>query len=219
MNLKLDLKKVDEDFIKKAPQDIIELLKRQAKKVAEKEIEKTALKVGDQMPHFILKNAVGEEIDSYELLEKGPLVISFYRGGWCPYCNLELQSYQELLPEIKGLGGELVAISPELPDDSLSLVGKYSLKYEILSDINNEVAKEFGLSFYVEEELQKVYKNLGIDLVKSQGNENYELPVPATYVVDIKGNIILSYVNTDYTKRLEPQEAIEALETIEHLGY
>ncbi|MCM1991791.1 peroxiredoxin family protein [Oceanirhabdus seepicola] len=82
MNLKLDLKKVDEDFIKKAPQDIIELLKRQAQKVAEKEIEKKALKVGDQIPHFILKNAVGEKIDSYDLLENGPLVISFYRGGW-----------------------------------------------------------------------------------------------------------------------------------------
>jgi len=101
----------------------------------------------------------------------------------------------------------------------LSLVDKYSLKYQILSDIENKVANEFGLSYLVEDEFQQAYKNLGIDLVKSQGNDNYELPVPATYVVDIKGNIILSYVNTDYTKRMEPQEAIEALERIEHLGY
>ena len=219
MNLKLDLKKVDENFIKSAPQDILDLFKRQAEKLAQKEIEKNALKVGDKIPHFTLENAIGEKIDSYDLLENGPLVINFYRGGWLPYCNLELGSYQERLLEIKELGAEFVAISPELPDNSLSLVDKYSLKYQILSDIENKVANEFGLSYFVEDELKQVYKNLGIDLVKSQGNNNYELPVPATYVVDIKGNIIISYVNTDYTKRLEPQEVIEALEKIEHLGY
>jgi peroxiredoxin len=211
MNLKLELAKVDEEFIKKAPKDIIDLFRRQAKKLAYKEIEKNALKVGDKLPSFELENVLGEKIQSYDLLANGPLVITFYRGGWCPYCNLEVAAYQEAFPEIRNLGAQLVAISPELPDNSMSLVEKYSLKYEILSDIENKVAREFGLTFCIEDELQAVYKNLGVDLVASQGNKNYELPVPATYVIGSNGIVILSYVDVDYTKRLEPEEVISIL--------
>lgn len=214
MNLKLELSKVDENFIKTAPKDIIDLFERQAKKLAYKQIEKGALKVGDILPDFVLQNSIGEKINSYDLLSKGPLVISFYRGGWCPYCNLELRAYQEILPEIKNLGAQLVGISPELPDNSISLTEKYSLKFQILSDIENEVAREFGIVYHVEEELQEAYKNLGIDLVSTQGNNNYELPVPATYVVNTNGNVILSYVNTDYTKRLEPSTVLESLRNL-----
>lgn len=214
MNLKLELSKVDENFIKTAPKDIIDLFERQAKKLAYKQIEKGALKVGDRLPDFVLQNSIGEKINSYDLLSKGPLVISFYRGGWCPYCNLELRAYQEILPEIKNLGAQLVGISPELPDNSISLTEKYSLKFQILSDIENEVAREFGIVYHVEKELQEAYKNLGIDLVSTQGNNNYELPVPATYVVNTNGNVILSYVNTDYTKRLEPSTVLESLRNL-----
>ncbi|MEK6266287.1 MAG: AhpC/TSA family protein [Clostridium sp.] len=211
MDLKFELTKVNENFMKVAPKDIIDLFKRQAEKLAHKEIEKTALKLGDKLPDFELENSIGEKINSYDLLSNGPLVISFYRGKWCPYCNLEMQAYQEALPEIKGLGAQLVGISPELPDNSMSLVEKYSLKFEILSDIDNKLANKFGLTYYVEKELQEAYKNLGIDLVSSQGNSNYELPVPATYVVNSNGTIVLAFINTDYTKRLEPCEVIETL--------
>ncbi|EHI99004.1 alkyl hydroperoxide reductase/ Thiol specific antioxidant/ Mal allergen [Clostridium sp. DL-VIII] len=214
MNLKSELLKVDENFIKVAPKDIIDLFERQAKKLAHKQIEKDALKVGDKLPDFELQNSIGQKINSYDLLSNGPLVISFYRGGWCPYCNLELRAYQEILPEIKNLGAQLVGISPELPDNSISLTEKYSLKFQILSDIENEVAREFGIVYHVEEELQEAYKNLGIDLVSTQGNNNYELPVPATYVVNTNGNVILSYVNTDYTKRLEPSAVLESLRNL-----
>lgn len=104
-----------------------------------------------------------------------------------------------------------MAISPELPDNSLSLIEKHSLKYEVLSDLGNEIAREFGIVFTVEEELRPIYKKLGVDLAWAQGNENYELPVPATYVVDTNGTIILSHVDTDYTNRLEPEEVLEVL--------
>ncbi|MCY6370586.1 peroxiredoxin-like family protein [Clostridium ganghwense] len=214
MNLNLELKKFNEDFLNKAPKDIIDLLRSQAENLAQKGVEKKALKVGDKIPHFILRNAVGEKIDSHDLLEKGPLVISFYRGAWCPYCNLELHAYQEILPEIKALGAQLVAISPELPDNSMSLIEKYLLKYEVLSDIENKVAQKFGLSFQIEEEFKSLYKGVGIDLVATQGNDNYELPIPATYVVDTNGNIVLDYVNIDYTNRLEPKEVIKSLERL-----
>jgi peroxiredoxin len=211
MDLKFELAKVNENFMKVAPKDIIDLFKRQAEKLAHKEIEKTALKLGDKLPDFELENSIGEKINSYDLLSNGPLVISFYRGKWCPYCNLEMQAYQEALPEIKGLGAQLVGISPELPDNSMSLIEKYSLKFEILSDIENKLANKFGLTYYVEKELQEAYKNLGIDLVSSQGNNNYELPVPATYVVNSNGTIVLAFIDTDYTKRLQPSEVIETL--------
>lgn len=116
-----------------------------------------------------------------------------------------------MLPEIQSLGGQLVAISPELPDNSLSLIEKHSLKYEILSDTNNDVARKFGLVFSLAKELRPLYEKFGIDLPKTQGNSDYELPVPATYVVDENGTIILSYVDTDYTKRLEPDEVLGVL--------
>jgi len=211
MNLREELKELHTRFLEGASEDVIVILNKSAEKLAEKRIKDKALKVGDTMPVFSLKNAVGETVDSTELLEEGPLVITFYRGGWCPYCNLELVGYQEVLPEINDLGAQLVAISPEQPDDTLDLIGKHSLKYEILSDFNNELAKEVGLVFPLTEEMKSLYMEFGIDLEKTQGNDNYELPVPATYVVDESGRIILSYVNIDYTDRLEPDEVLEVL--------
>lgn len=211
MNLKQELKKVHEQFLKSAPQDALDTLKKASEKLAQEKLEDKALKVGDKMPIFSLKNAVGTIVNSKDLLEKGPLVINFYRGGWWPYCNLELGGYQEILPEIHELGAQLVAISPELPDESLSLVEKHSLEFQILSDINNEIAKKFGIVFSLDEEMQALYSKFGIDLIKTQGNENHELPVPATYVVDSDGTIILSHVNIDYTTRLEPEDVLEVL--------
>jgi len=211
MNLREELKVVHARFLEGVSEDIKVILKKSAEELAEKRIKDKALKVGDIMPLFSLKNAVGETINSAELLEEGPLVITFYRGGWCPYCNLELAGYQKILPEIKDLGAQLVAISPDKPDDSLDLMGKHSLKYEILSDYNNELAKEIGLVFSLSEDMQWLYKEFDIDLARTQGNTNYELPVPATYVVDESGRIILSYVNIDYTDRLEPEEILNVL--------
>lgn len=211
MNLEQELKKVHEQFLKNAPKDVLDTLKEASEKLAQDKIEEKALKVGDKIPAFSLKNAVGKIINSKDLLAKGPLVINFYRGGWWPYCNLELGGYQEILPEIHGLGAQLVAISPELADESLSLVEKHSLEFEILSDINNEIAKKFGIVFSLDEEMQALYKKFGIDLSKTQGNENYELPIPATYVVDSDGTIILSHVDINYETRIEPEEVLEVL--------
>lgn len=211
MNLKSQLKKLKEESMSMIPDDIKKVLKTAAENLAKEEIEKNALKLGDTIPNFKLKNAVGEWVDTTELLEQGPLVISFYRGAWCPYCNLELQAYQEILPEIHDLGAQFVAISPELPDRSLSLVEKHSLKYEVLSDLENEVARKFKIVFGIEDELKEAYELLNVDLAKTQGNERYELPIPATYVIDENGKIILAHVYSDYTTRLEPQEVLRVL--------
>lgn len=211
MSLMQQIEYLKEKSSGKMPEEIKNIMAEAAKKLLKQEIEKNALKAGDQIPEFELKNAAGNDINIYNLLSKGPLIINFYRGAWCPYCNLELRAYQELLPQIKKNGANLVAISPEIPDLSLSLSEKLSLEFEVLSDINNQVARQFGLVFKLDGKLIALYKNMGIDLLKSQGNDNGELPVPATYVVDADGKILLAYANTDYTKRLEPVDALEVV--------
>lgn len=211
MSIRYQLKKINEQFQENASPKAISILGKSAEKLAKLRIEETALKVGDRIPSFTLKNAVGEHIDSADLLEDGPLVINFYRGAWCPYCNVELNGYQDILENIHSKGAQLVAISPELPDNSLSLIEKHELKYEILTDLNNDLAKELGLVFSLDTELKSLYKDFGIDLESAHGNQNYELPVPATYVIDETGTVIMSYVNVDYTDRLEPEEVLTVL--------
>jgi peroxiredoxin len=201
----------EESFSKKTEEDKTIMIET-AENLRKLEIEKKALKEGDKIPEFQLKNAVGETIKIYDVLSKGPVIINFYRGAWCPYCNLEIAAYQEILPEIKKRGAQLVAISPEVPDITMTLKEKHALEFEILSDTSNLVAKQFGLVFQLEDKLIALYKKMGIDLVKSQENENNELPIPATYVVNTDGVIKLAYLNSDYTKRLEPMVAVAVLD-------
>jgi peroxiredoxin len=201
----------EESFSKKTEEDKTIMIET-AENLLKLEIEKKALKEGDKIPEFQLKNAVGETIKIYDVLSKGPVIINFYRGAWCPYCNLEIAAYQEILPEIKKRGAQLVAISPEVPDITMTLKEKHALEFEILSDTNNLIAKQFGLVFQLEDKLIALYKKMGIDLVKSQENENNELPIPATYVVNTDGVVKLAYLNSDYTKRLEPMDAVSALD-------
>lgn len=209
MNLTLELSKVTEEFVKNTPADIVALYQKEVDRTLKLGIEERALRVGDTIPAFTLNNAIGEKVNVYDLLKDGPLIISFYRGGWCPWCNLELRAYQESLAEIKNLGAQLVAISPETPDNSLTLIEKHSLKYTVLSDVDLKVAEAFGITFKVALEIDAIYNVL----FESQGTKRYELPVPATYVVDSDGRILLDFVSTDYKKRLDPKEAIEVLRT------
>lgn len=212
MSLSEKLQSYREESLSKKNEEDKSIMLETAENLRKLEIEKNALKEGDKIPAFKLKNAIGETIKIYDVLSKGPIIINFYRGAWCPYCNLEIAAYQEVLPEIKKRGAHLVAITPELPDITMTLKEKHALEFEILSDTDNMVAKEFGLVFKLEDKLVALYKKMGIDLVVSQGNRNSELPIPATYVVDTNGIIKLSYLNSDYTKRLEPMDAINALD-------
>lgn len=211
MNLKHEINQLKEKASKRSNTEIKAIMTDATENLKKQEIEKNALQFGDKIPEFTLSNATGENISIYNLLAQGPLILNFYRGAWCPYCNLELNAYQAILPQIKEMGGNLVAISPELPDHSLSLSEKLSLDFEILSDLNNDVARQFGLVFKLDEKLVPLYKKMGIDLSLSQGNENEELPVPATYVVDKEGIIVLAHVESDYTQRLEPEDALKAI--------
>ncbi|MFK8302475.1 peroxiredoxin-like family protein [Capnocytophaga stomatis] len=172
-----------------------------------------ALKVGDKAINFTLKNAKGEDVTLYSLLEKGNVIITWYRGGWCPYCNVALNQLQEKLPEFKSLNASLVALTPELPDHSLSTQEKNKLEFEVLTDLNNEVARLYGVVFKLDDKTANRYEQ-ALHLSVRNGTDSSELPVPATYVIDKKGNIRYAYVNPDYKERANLEVIIQELRKI-----
>ncbi len=171
-----------------------------------------ALRKGQQTPQFELPDADGERVALGSRLKNGPVVVTFYRGGWCPYCNIALRALQLRLPEIKRHGGSLVAISPELPDQSLTTREKLQLGFDVLSDQDNTVARRFGLVYRVSDGAQQRLLALGRDLVAQNGSQAWELPITATYVIDRNGIIVFDHVDTDYRNRLDPAAIVEILE-------
>jgi peroxiredoxin len=171
-------------------------------------IEQAALAVGQRAPQISLPNAKGEQIDLAKLWQQGPLILVFYRGGWCPYCNLELRAWQQLLPEVKAKGAQLVAISPQTPDNSLSTREKNELAFEVLSDSDLHAANGFGIAFDMPQELIDLYSSVGHDLPQTNGNGRWALPVPATYVIDREGIIRYANVDADYRNRAEPSDVL-----------
>ncbi len=170
-----------------------------------------SLAVGARAPEFLLPDANGGEVALAALLATGPVVLAFYRGAWCPYCMIELHALQVRLGEITGAGATLVAVSPQTPDNSLSTAEKLDLAFPVLSDVGNVVARSFGLVFSLPEDLRTVYDGFGIDLPAANGDQTFELPVPATFVIAADGTVAWRFVDADYTKRAEPDEVIAAL--------
>ncbi|SEP95146.1 peroxiredoxin-like family protein [Neolewinella agarilytica] len=167
---------------------------------------------GDTLPAFSLPGVDGKTVSLQEVLNgRDFAVVSFYRGGWCPYCNLELRALQQTLPELKELNAALVAITPETPDNSLTTSEKNELAFPVLSDLGNVYARELGLVFSLPADLREVYDGFGIDLKKNNGDDLYELPLPATFVIDADANILLAFAPADYTKRLDPADILQVL--------
>lgn len=140
-------------------------------------------------------------------------MLTFYRGGWCPYCNLQLRAYQAALPQIAALGARLVAISPQLPDNSLGTVEKNALTFDVLSDAGNTVARSYGLVYALPAELREALRSNDKALSRINGDESWELPVPATYVIGKDGRVLLASLHIDYRTRLEPEAILAALRT------
>lgn len=170
--------------------------------------------VGAHAPDFTLPDSTGEHVSLSSLLSRGPVVLAFYRGGWCPHCSTELRAYQARLAEISSLGAALVAVSPQTPDNSLSTREKLELAFPVLSDTGNVVARSYGLVFSLPEELREIYAGFGLDLPTANGDDSFELPLPATYVIDTEGAVVWRHVDADYTKRAEPNDVIAALAAI-----
>lgn len=169
-----------------------------------------ALGVGEVMPEFVLPDAHGRAVDIADLLVAGPAVISFYRGGWCPYCNLELRALQARLADLRAVGASLVAISPELPDRSLSTEEKNELSFPVLSDHGNEVARKFRIVHAIVPEVVAYQRRNGNDVATYNGAKTAEVPLPATYVVDRDGVVRYAFVAADYTRRADPDEVVAA---------
>lgn len=174
-----------------------------------------AKKAGDLAPDFELENANGKKVKLKDLLSKGPIVLTWYRGAWCPYCNLQLSTYQMVLDKINALGANLVAITPQLPDKSLNQIEKNKLKFEVLSDPDNKTAKKYGIVFKLPDFVNKYYKNdFKLDLSVYNGNDKNELPLAVTYVIDANGKITYAFLSADYKERAEPKEIIAALKAL-----
>ena len=185
-----------------------------AKIVSVEDAAKNALNVGAKMPAFTLNDSLGKAVSSTELLKQGNIVLVFYRGAWCPFCNKYLHTLQQNLPAIKQNGGQLVAISVEPADRSMAVAKKNELQFTVLSDPNLNVARSFNIVYQLPAETDAKYKGFGIDLVKYNSTERPELPISATYVIDKNGNIVFAHIEPDYKKRAEPEAIIAALANI-----
>ena len=213
-SLKDKLAAFREDFTGKVPPEQLQVMLGETEKLSQSGIAAKAPKIGDILPAFELSNQVGEIRKLPELLQQGPVVLTFYRGGWCPYCNLELRSYQDVLDEIKAAGATLVALTPELPDSSLTTIEKNQLGFEVLSDINSDYARSLGLVFTLPDSLRPIYEGFGIHLEEYNGDGQFDLPLAATFIIRPDGTIASAFVDADYTVRKDPLEIVQELQNL-----
>lgn len=191
---------------KKRPSDIKKIMDDAQKDLADSKIAENAIKKGSQVPEFKIANK-----NFSDFYKDKPVILKFYRGSWCPYCQIELKDYQKFAKEFSDKGYQVLIITPDNEKEIKKFKSKNDITFAIYSDKDNTIAKKMGVAFKVNGQLNSVYKKFGIDLVKSQGNSNNELPLPGTYVVDKNGRITYSFVDIDYTKRLDPRVLLKNL--------
>lgn len=194
-----------------APPEIHPIMERATAELIASGPASRAIRAGDRAPEFSLKDQDGNLVSSAALLEKGPLVVTFYRGVWCPYCNLDLQAMNEALPTLQSYGASLVAISPQTAVNSRKSVRTNQLGFPVLSDVHNDTAAAFGLRFTLPDYLIDLYKSLRNDLPAFNGDASWTLPMPARYVIGQDGIVLYSEVSPDYTRRPDPDALFPAL--------
>jgi peroxiredoxin len=198
-------------FVQRAAPERIAMMEAATAGLRATGIESQALQVGAQAPDLTLPDALSQPRRLSSFWQRGPLVLIFYRGGWCPYCNLELRAWQRHLAMLDQLGAQLVAVSPQTPDNSLSTAEKNELAFPVLSDSALQAAMAFGVAFEMPAELIELYSRAGHDLPSLNGNGRWVLPVPATYVIDRHGRIAFAHVEADYRERAEPRDVLAAV--------
>jgi peroxiredoxin len=214
---RLDALKADFEsgrFPLKPSREALETMHRGTAELIESAQAQRARKAGDTAPEFTLLDPDGKPVSSRELLAKGPLVVSFYRGVWCPYCNLELQALQAALPEITSRGASLVAISPQTAPNSRKSQRDNKLGFPILSDVKSQMANAFGIRFALQDDLIDLYKSFKNDLPAFNDDPSWVLPMPSRYVIGTDGIIAYSEVNPDYTQRPDPSELLPVLDRL-----
>ncbi|MCA6102665.1 MULTISPECIES: peroxiredoxin-like family protein [Bradyrhizobium] len=194
------------------PRPVIDIMHRATAELIASGAAQRARKAGDVAPAFSLRDPEGNIVNSTDLLKRGPLVLSFYRGVWCPYCNMELQALEAAKPEFDRYGAALVAMSPQTAPNSRKSVRQNKLSFPILSDVKGQVGEAFGLRFHLPDYLVELYKQLKNDLPTFNDDPSWTLPMPARYVIGRDGVILYSEVNPDYTRRPEPEDMIAVLQ-------
>jgi len=197
--------------VSRLPADLLDDLTSPIAELIQSGAAEKALKEGDQAPDFTLPDQHGQPVTLSHLLKQGPVIVTFYRGIWCNFCNLELNAYQQAMPLLQEAGGFVVAVSPQTQDHCLSLAEKKELTFPVLSDLRNHVARQFRIVFTVNERARAAHKKVNKVLPNFNGDDTWEIPIPGTFLVDQSGTIRLSYVDPDFMQRLDPLIIIERL--------
>jgi len=198
---------IEEVLARQAPATLLATFGQEIEALVRSGIAASGLHEGAHAPDFTLFNVEGRPVTLSTLLAEGPVVLTFYRGEWCPYCNLQLRAYQAILPQIEELGATLVAVSPQTPDNSPTTAEQKGLTFPVLSDPGNLVARRYGLVFSLSETLRAV----SADLPAYNGEDSWELPMPGTFVIAPDGTVRLAFVDADWTRRLEPAAIFDAM--------
>lgn len=202
---------LNQELSSQLPQVILEAFGKSIEDLKMRKMEDESIQIGDRMPEFSLPNVFGKIIKSEDVLKNGKMILAFYRGSWCPYCNLELRFLQENLSRIKDKGASLIAISPQNPDHSQSMTKKNNLEFEVLTDTDNSFAKKLGIIFQLQDFVLPHYKELGINLSDFNKNNDNTLPVPAVFVVNEKGIVTYKFFDVNYMNRIDVEALIQAL--------
>jgi peroxiredoxin len=202
------------EMAKQVPAHLIEENRQAAARLATQEFALRAPHLGHLAPPFSLINQRGAITTLDQLRAAGPVVLIFYRGEWCPYCNLQLRAFQAALPELTGHGARLAAISPQRPDNSLSIAEKHGLEFDVLSDIEGDTIAAYGLRYEVEGSLRGLLAASGVDVGAANASGRWELPAAATFVVAQDGSVAFGEINGDWTERTEPARVIEVLDRL-----
>jgi len=200
------------EMAKMEPEDLA--IMQQAAESLAKTLPNPGLKLGETAPDFTLPDPTGRKVSLASLLKQGPVVLVFYRGAWCPYCNMHLHVLNESLPEFSRYNAQLVAITPQQPDKSAKQFKKDDYPFLVLSDQDSSVMQAYRLYYEMDPELVNVYNKLGLNVEDFNGPGRNVLPVPGTFVLDQKGVVRARHADTDYTQRMEPAEIVKILKAL-----
>jgi len=201
------------EMVSQMPEQALKIMGDAAAELAASRVADSAVQVGEKAPEFTLMDATGTPYSLAAMCSAGPVVVSFFRGGWCPFCGMEMRTLSERRGDMETLGATVVAISLQVPSASAATEADFSPGFPLLVDEGAKVIKQYGLGFMVNPDLNQLYKGFGIDLNAANGYLSHYLPIPATYVIGRDGMVVAAHVNVDYTTRMEPEAILEALRT------
>lgn len=214
MSLQAELDRIRQEELAKTPPAVREIFAEAQRYLQSTGVGGDVLAVGATAPEFVLEDVEGDAVSLAAVVARGPVILDFFRGGWCPFCSLELRAYQKLVDSIADAGASLLAISPETPQTLRQAVAENELTFPVLSDRGNEVARQFGLVYTLPESLREIYAGFGLDLPARMGNAKFELPIPATFLVDRDRTIRRSFHDVDVSRRGDPDEFIASLRAL-----